>query len=296
MPQISVVIVNWNAGDELLACLSTLREHPPSRPWEVIVVDNASSDGSADGVRREFPWVRLIENSDNRGLAAANNQAMLLARGQWIVVSNPDVLYQSGAIDALVDLLQRRPRAAFAFARLINTDGSPQTSAGSLPRLREAVLGRQVIRRRARAEGEGFWWDGWAHDREQRIGHGLEACYAVRREALIQIGPQDERFWLDWEGIDWCARGDALGWEAWFCPEAEVVHLGGASIRKAELRWVVASHRGMYHYFAKRWSPSARPLLAALFSARGVAKGVAVLAGGRMYDRAHPHVPFDGDR
>jgi GT2 family glycosyltransferase len=288
VPLVSVVIVTWNAGRELDACLNSLRTCPPTGPWEAIVVDNASTDGTAEAIRSAHPWVRLVLNDQNRGLSFANNQGLRLAAGQVIVVSNPDVLYRPGAIDALVDLLQRRPRAAFAFAHIVGPDGTVQTSAGSLPRLIDALAGRQLVRRRSTGSTTGFWWDGWTHDREQQIGHGLEACYAVRREAISEIGLQDERFWLDWEGIDWCARAHQLGWEAWFCPTADVVHIGGVSIKNAELRWVIASHRGMYRYFAKRNSVVLRPLLALLFSTRAAVKAVAVIAGGRMYDRAHP--------
>jgi GT2 family glycosyltransferase len=296
VPEVSIAIVNWNAVDELLGCLDSLQANPPSVPFEVIVVDNASSDGSVERVRAAHSWVDVIANDSNRGLAAGNNQALLRARGAYIVVSNPDVVYHTGSIDALLDVLYRRRRAAFVFARLVNPDGSHQTAAGSLPKLHEALLGRQVLRWINGAEDSGLWWDGWAHDRERLVGHGLEACYAVRRDALVEIGPQDERFWLDWEGIDWCARAAAAGWEAWFCPQAEVVHLGGASIRKAELRWVVASHRGMYRYFAMRSSRLARPALAGAFGARAMIKAIAVMAGGRMYDRAHPGGSPTADR
>jgi GT2 family glycosyltransferase len=285
---VSVLIVNWNARDALVACLASLHANPPSSPWEAIVVDNASVDGSVEAVARTAPWARVVANATNRGLAAANNQAMLAARGDVFVVSNPDVEYRAGALDALVDLLRRRPRAGFAFARLVHPDGELQTSAGELPSLREALLGRGVQRRRREeAGGGGFWWDGWDARDERMVGHAGEATYAVRRAMVAEIGMQDERFVLDWEGIDWTARGWAQDWEAWFCPAAEVVHLGGASIRQVPARWVVRSHRGMYRYFAKRRPVPARPVLAGAFGARAALKLVAVLARRPMYDRVH---------
>ena len=98
---------------------------------------------------------------------------------------------------------------------------------------------------------------------------------------------QDERFRLDWEGIDWMARFRDAGWEVWLCPAAEVVHLGGASIRQVPFRWVVSSHRGMYRYFAKRRPAYWRPVLASLFGARAAVKLAATAAGVAMYERGH---------
>jgi GT2 family glycosyltransferase len=286
-PAISVVIVNWNAGDAIIECLHSLADNAPSVPWEAVVVDNASDDGSPAAVRSAAPWARLIENAENVGLAVANNQGMAATTGDTILISNPDVIYRAGAVDALFDLLQRRPRAAFAFARLLHPDGTVQTCAGDLPRLSDALLGRQVARWRSRAQkASGFWWDGWAHDEERPIGHGGEACYLVRRAALADIGPQDPRYRLDWEGFDWSERAWAAGWECWFCPTAEVVHTGGVSIRQETSRWIVRSHRGMYRYFADRRPAWTRPLLGAAFGARAGLKLMAAATGAPLHELA----------
>jgi GT2 family glycosyltransferase len=285
-PAISVVIVSWNSGEDLLACLRSLQASPPSVAWEAIVVDNGSSDGTVGRLRQELPWVRVIANRSNRGLAAANNQGILAARAPIVVISNPDVVYQPGALDALRDLLGRRERAAFAVASLRHPDGVVQTSAGDLPSLPEALLGRRASWLRAR-RGRGMWWHGWAHDVERSIGHGAEACYAVRREAVSEFGLQDERFVLDWEGVDWSARAWDAGWEVWFCPAAVVTHVGGSSLRRVRARWIASTHLGMYRYFAPRITLAARPLLAAAVTLRGLAKLAAATAGAGLYDRAH---------
>lgn len=285
-PAISVVIVNWNARSALLACLRTLREHPPSQQFEVVVVDNGSVDGSVDAVRAGEPWVRVIANARNRGLAAANNQGLLATSGPYVLISNPDVEYRSGSIDALVDCLDRHPRAAFAFARLLHPDGTVQTCAGDAPTIATALRGRAA---RGQGDRSGFWWHGWAHDQEVTIGHGGESAYAARRHALAAIGPQDERFRLDWEGIDWVTRAREQGWEVWFCPGAEVVHLGGESIRQARARWILWSHRGMYLFFSRegRSPRAARPLLALAIGGRAAFKLVALAARIDLYGRAH---------
>lgn len=284
-PVVSVVIVNWNAGDALTRCLRSLHQHPPSVPWDLVLVDNASGDASATAAAAEFPGVRLIANDANLGLPAANNQGFAATRGRFVLVSNPDVLYGPGAVDALVDLLERRPAAAIAVPRMRYEDGTLHTSAGDLPTLREALLGRQA-QRRAGGGPRGFWWDGWEHDEERRIGRGHEASYLVRRSAIDEVGPQDERYTLDWEGIDWQSRMADAGWEVWFTPAAEVVHLGGASIRQVPARWIVRSHRGMYRYFAQRhraW----RPWLAPLVAGRAAVKLVALVARRDVYEAGH---------
>lgn len=278
---LSVVIVNWNANEAIRDCLISLQTFPPSRDWEAIVVDNASTDGSVEWLSRAAPWVRLVVNDKNRGLAAANNQGLVAAKGDTMLVCNPDVVFTEGSIDALADVLDRRPQAAAAIARLVQADGSPQVSVGDLPGVREALLGRFST------GSSQFWWHDWAHDAEVAVGHGQEACYLVRRAAIAAAGPQDERFLLDWEGIDWSARMRDAGWEIWFCPSATVAHQGGVSVRKARMRWVVGTHRGMYRYFAKRTPALTRPALLAACAARGAAKAVRMMADAGDYERAH---------
>lgn len=285
MPEVSVVIVTWNSSADIERCLRSLAQHPPTAPWEVVVVDNDSHDDTVARATRAIEGVRVIANATNRGLAAANNQGIVAADGEAVVVSNPDVEFTAGALDALRAALARHPRAAFVVPRLVHTDGSLQTSAGSLPTLAEALRGRRASHRRG--ETSGFWWDGWRHDEERRIGHGGEACYAVRRDAIAAIGPQDERYRLDWEGIEWAARAADAGWEVWFCPDATIVHHGGTSIRQVPFRWIVSSHLGMYRYFAATRPAPLRPVLAVAIAARAAAKLGAQLVGSRLYDRAH---------
>jgi GT2 family glycosyltransferase len=271
----------------VLDCLASLARHAPSVPWEAIVVDNGSADGSVAAVEAAAPWAQVIANDRNRGLAAANNQGLREARGEAVVISNPDVLFHKGTVDELLAALDRHPRAAFVVPRVLHPDGTLQTGAGDLPTVADALLGRQVARRRSRAGAtSGFWWDGWDHDEERPIGHGAEACYMVRAAALDDVGLQDEAYFLDWEGIDWSARAWGAGWEVWFCPAAHATHSGGASVRQVPVRWVIRSHRGMYRYFKARRPAALRPALWLAFTTRASAKLVAVAARVPMHERA----------
>lgn len=286
MPRVSVVIVSWNSRDATLACLGSLRDPAPASVHEIVVVDNNSNDGTVAAIAERFPDVHLIANATNRGLAAANNQGLVATSGDAVLLSNADVVYRPGAVDALAALLDRRPRAAFAIPRLVHPDGALQTSAGDLPTLADALLGRQAQRRRAVGGATGFWWDGWAHDEERAIGRGHEAAYLVRRRAVEEVGLQDERYPLDWEGIDWTERMRRAGWEVWFCPDAEVVHEGGVSVRQVPVRWVLGTHRGMYRYFRDRQPAWAAPAIAAAVGGRAALK-LAALAGPARYERSH---------
>jgi N-acetylglucosaminyl-diphospho-decaprenol L-rhamnosyltransferase len=280
---LSIVIVTWNSAEQLDACLRSFRAHSPSRPHRIVVVDNASSDHSAS-VAMRYEGVELLANETNLGLAAANDQGMRAAPADAFLLCNPDIEVGSGAVDALVDLLERRPRAAFAVPRLRYPDGRGQTSVGDLPTLREALLGGR--RRSGQTADTGYWWHTWGHDVERRVGRGAEACYLVRAAAVDEVGFQDPRFPLDWEGIDWTRRMRDHGWEIWFTPDAEVVHIGGSSIRQAPYRWAVQSHIGLYRYFAPRLPRPLRPLLATAVAARSLAKMLITATGTSTYELA----------
>jgi len=183
-PCVSVVVVTWNSRDAVLDCLDALRANPPSVPWEAVIVDNASTDGTVDAIRHAAPWARVMANIDNRGLAAANNQDIAAGTAPLVLIANPDTTVKPGAVDALATVLARQPRAAFAIPRLRHPDGGLHVSAGDLPTLRDALLGRQVQRLR-RQRGRGFWWDGWAHDEERRIGRGHAGAKGGRATATV---------------------------------------------------------------------------------------------------------------
>ena len=275
-PLVAAVIVTWNSASTIGRCLETLRASEVPHGIDIVVVDNASTDRTADVVTETAPDVRLIRNATNVGLAAANNQGIEATDAPWVLISNPDVVYEPSTVAHLLACGERHDKAAFVIARLSYLDGSLQTSVGDLPTFGQAFLGRRASA--ARRGTQGFWWDGWPHDEERRVGHGAESCYLVRRAVIDAIGPQDPRYFLDWEGIDWADRARAGGWEVWFTPEARAVHIEGVSIRQAQLSWVLRTHRGMYRYFSSRANVVTRGLIAVLVTARALAK-LALMSG-----------------
>lgn len=287
-PTVSVVTVTWNSATTIKALLDSVAA-TTSVAVDVVVVDNASRDETVAIARNHPLHPVVIANSHNAGLARANNQGMLAVRGKFFLICNPDVRLERGTLEQLLDCARRRPRAAFVLPRLLHPNGQLQPAAGDLPHFLDAYAGRNAAHRRG-AVDSGMWWDGWAHDEERAVGHGNEACYLVRRSAVAEIGPQDERYFLDWEGIDWSARAAALGWEVWFCPGASVEHIGEVSIRQApRFLWLFNSHRGMYYYFADRLHPLLRPFMFVAIGARFMAKTLAIAAGRTLpWERGTP--------
>lgn len=276
--------MTWNSGEVIGPSLTSLVEAlPDPEHTPVIVVDNASSDDTVEKATAAMPALRLTLNTRNRGLPAANNQGLRATTSTFVLIANPDVEYRPGAVEAMMAVMDRHPEAGWVVPRLLHEDGSLQTSAGDLPTLTETLLGRQAARLRSRATASGFWWDGWAHDEERRIGRGHECAYLVRRAAIDAAGLQDERYFLDWEGVDWTDRFRRAGWETWLAPDAQVVHHGGTSIRKVPVRSALLAHWGMFLYFSSRRSRIWTPPLALVFLLRALAKVGLQAAGLPMY-------------
>ena len=286
-PAITAIIVTWNSADVVEGCLTTLRQELGPEACDIMVIDNASADTTVERVRAIDPTVRVIANPANVGLSAANNQGLASAVGDYWFICNPDVQLQPGAVTAMVEVMQRHERCGWVVPRVLHEDGALQTSAGDLPTLAQTLLGRQAARRRAPGSPTGFWWDGWPHTTEQEIGRGFECAYLVRRQAVAEVGPQDERYKLDWEGFDWTERFRRAHWQIWLAPLAEVVHLGGTSRRQVPFRSIVSQHKGMYLYFSSRSSPVARPFLALAFGARALCKVALTSVGVPLYSWGH---------
>ncbi len=256
--RVAVVIVNYNCIGELPGCIETLIGSPEEP--EIIIVDNASTDGSVELVERRFPSVRVVRNSENRGLAAGNNAGIATTDVPIIVMSNPDIRFNESTLREIVDCFESHPRAGIVGPKMFDRNGTLRTSVAPLPRLRDAVRGR-------------YWSSDWPHNVEQKVGQVTEACYAARRAALSEVGGLDESFFLYWEGADLANRLRERGWETWFCPRSEAIHGGGATVDSLPWRRIVWSHRGAYRYF-RLHSRVPALILAATFSLRALYKFV----------------------
>ena len=231
---IAVVIVSYNTRDELRGCLASVER---LRPAAVIVVDNASSDGSPAMVRAEFPSVKLLANADNPGYGAAANQAISECTSPYVLLLNADTRLADPTLELLADYLDRHPHVAIVGPRLTNHDGSLQPSCHAFPTAATVLLELTVLGRLGgsvlRLPGVRRWYPlAGPHDRAGQTDWVKGAALAIRREAFDRVGGFDRAFFLYFEETDLCRRLSAAGWETHFTPEATVVHAGEASTRQ----------------------------------------------------------------
>jgi len=259
---VSVIIVNWNTESYLRDCLRSVFAATAGVEFEVIVIDNASSDGSVAMVEKEFPQARLVRNSDNRGFAAANNQGMALACGRYVLLLNSDTLVLDDVIAATVRFGDAHSDVAVVGCRALNGDRSLQPTCFMYPSLLNMFLSSTYLYKvspKSRFFGRErmTWWDR-ADTCDVDVVTG---CYMlVRRDAIDQVGRMDESFHMYGEETDWCYRFKQAGWRVVFAPEGEIIHFGGASsgqVRekmalqlKGSLLLFLKKHRGPVAYAA----------------------------------------------
>jgi GT2 family glycosyltransferase len=275
---LSVVIVNWNTRALLRSCLESLRTALSASELssELIVVDNASSDGSAAMVAAEFPEARLFANETNLNYAGGNNQGIAAATGEFILLLNPDTEVPVGAPDALVRLLQELPEAGAAAPALVFPDGRVQDSVRGFPSLR-ALTGEVTGLARLLPHTSWGSYRGQALpvDRPTLVDQPMASAFLVRRRALEQVGAFDEQFALFFNDVDLCFRLKLAGWAILYDPRVRVVHVGGASTRQVRPEAIRRSHEGLRRFYAKHYRTKlARPVYALVTLAIGVAGAV----------------------
>ncbi len=254
---LSVCIVNWNTRNELRDSLRALAAHPfTGGEQEILVIDNASGDGSAALVRSEFPGARLIANARNENYAHGTNQALEAARGDLLLLLNPDVQVTTGALDALADELANHPDAAGVAPRLVHADGSLQRSIRGFPEpgpLAWDLLGLPRLFPRNRALGA-YRQTFFDYDAPGPAPQPMASCLLLTRKAVASVGPMDEaRFPLFFNDVDWCLRAWQAGFTLRYTPQASVVHGGGASTKQIRRLAVWESHRALLRFYEKHY-------------------------------------------
>lgn len=252
-PRLSVVIVSWNTRDLLRACLQSLRDAAGALPGgvEVVVVDNASHDGTPDMLCDEFPEVDLVRNAVNAGFAAANNQGIVRTRGSYVLLLNPDTVGRGAFLGPLVGFLDAHPETGAVGPRVVGGQGEHQVSCYPLP-----TLGRELWRlfHLDRIWPRGTYPDSlFEATTPQAVESILGACLLVRRDALEAAGLLDERFFIYTEEIDLCRRLQDRGWQLYWIPDSVIVHYGGASTTQVALRMFVELYRSKVQYFRKHF-------------------------------------------
>jgi N-acetylglucosaminyl-diphospho-decaprenol L-rhamnosyltransferase len=262
MPDLSVIIVNWNVRDLLRRCLHSILANLPACQLEIIVVDNGSTDGSPEMVRTEFPQVHLMANPDNRGFTAANNQGLAVARGRYVLLLNPDTEVVGDALETLVAFADAHPDVGVVGPQLLNPDGTVQSSRRRFPTLATALLESTWLQpyapRRLLAR---YYVLDRPDDKVQDVDWVTGAALMARREAVEQVGPLDEGFFMYSEELDWCRRFRAAGWRVVYLPTARVIHYEGKSSEQVLPARHIHFQTSKIRYFRKYHGPAAAEVL-----------------------------------
>lgn len=239
---LSIVIVNWNTRELLRDCLRSVFGGLGALEAEVIVVDNASDDGSVAMIHREFPDVWLIENDRNLGFAAGNNVALRKATGRHMMLLNTDTLVHGDVLPQAVAWLDAHPGVGVLGPRVLNADGSVQPSCSAFPSLR--FLAMQTLGLTRIAALDTYRMTGWDRASERRVDVISGAAMFVRRAAMEEVGLLDEAFFFYGEETDWCHRFSRAGWDLVFVPIPEITHFGGGAAGKLNHRRDVLMTQG----------------------------------------------------
>lgn len=254
---VSIIIVNYNTRQLTLDCLASVYASHTSYQYEIIVIDNASHDGSVEAIRTAYPQVRIIANRDNTGFAVANNQGMKVARGRYILLLNSDTVVQPDTLEIMIGFMDRRPEMGASGCKVILPDGSldkackrgfPTPSASfyyafglsrlfpDRPKFNQYQLGHL------------------SPDDEYPIDCLVGAFMLVRREVVEQVGGLDETFFMYGEDVDWCYRIKEAGWDIYYYPRTYIVHYKGASARRKPMKIVYEFHRAMWVFHRKHYA------------------------------------------
>ena len=248
MPDVSVIVVTWNTRDMTLRCLEHLFGAIEGIDAEVLVVDNASSDGTAGAVAEKHPHVKLIRNEKNLGFAAANNLAMEKAEGGYVLLLNSDAMVEPDAVRGQIDFMDSHRDAGACGAQLLNEDGTRQNSFDNFPSFATELLPKRLLRALMPKKYPG---KKQAYTEPLEVDSVLGACMMVRAETVRQVGPMDEDFFFLYEETDWCLRMRGAGWRIFFLPSARAVHLQGATKASRRSAAKVEYYRSLYTYFRK---------------------------------------------
>ncbi len=251
MVDLRFIIVNWNTRELLIGCIDSVYKTVKGLSYQICVVDNGSRDGSVTAVCKRFPQVIVIENQENRGFAAAVNQALEGNSADYSVLLNTDTILQEDAIHVMYSFLEQHKDAGIAGAQLQRPDGTRQHSYDNYPTLATELFNKSLLQ---------WLFPGKYPSKKQTVLQPTEvesvigACLMIRSEAIKQVGKLDEDYFFFLEETDWCYRMWKTGWKVYHIPSAEVIHLGGQSKKMAPWQSQVEYCRSLYIFFRKNRS------------------------------------------
>ena len=275
-PRLSIVIVSWNTLSYLDPCLDSIFGLSLKIPFEILVVDNGSTDGTQARLRTVWPEVRLIQNVDNVGFARGTNQGVQESQGEYVLLLNPDTLVNAACLRALVEFLDANPKAAAAGGKLLNADGSFQGSYSNFSTLGQEALIVTGLGARL--------WRGYPSHHQPGATTKADwitgACLLVRRDLYLEFGGLDEDFVMYSEEVDLQYRLKRAGWEIYYLPHVTTLHYGGGSQGRVRRRRMV--YRGKLMFYCKNYGVARQLALRGLFGVAAALK-LGVWAGGWVF-------------
>ncbi len=259
VPDMSIVLVCWNNKAYLDPCLKSLYEGGLKSSFDVVVVDNGSTDGSQQMLAEKYPQVKLIQNATNVGLGKASNQGIEATNGRYVLLLNNDTIVNGPSLDMLVDFMDAHPEAGAAAGKLLNPDGSFQSGYANFSTLLEEFLIATHI-------GELLWPGYPSHGDSNEVratGWLSSACLLLRRSALEQVGLLDESYFIYGDEADLQYRLNKAGWKVYFLPSSTTIHYGGRSMDRWKRRKMV--YRGKMLFYKKNYGFLPTLLLRMLF-------------------------------
>ncbi len=270
---IAVAIVSYNTREHLKACLDTVQSEAPS---EVVVIDNASSDGSVEMIKTEYPWVVLHANKKNIGFAAAANQAIPLCTAKYVLLLNSDILLQRGSLEALSGYLDLHPKAAIVGPRLVNPDGTLQPSCYPFPKILNTILINTRLGGWARHVPffRNHFLPAWPHSHSRIVPWVKGAAMLIRRDPFEAVGKFNESFFMYFEEVDLCYRLTTAGWQVHFAPVTNVLHIGEASTNQNRTEMAVQLLDSTFRFYRHHYSGTRLLVLAVLLKSIVLARWI----------------------
>ena len=262
---LSIIIVNYNAEKFLLECLDSIYAQTKQISFDVWVVDNNSMDTSVPMVQQNFPQVNLIENKENAGFIKANNKGILASKGTYVLSLNNDTVVLPGALEKLVDFMDRHPDAGACGAKVLNADGSIQHQCKrGFPTPSSALfyfLGLHKLFPRSKVFGH-YLMTYLDADKTSEVDSLSGSCLMVRRRVIEDIGIMDEDYIMYGDDLDWCYRIKKAGWKIYYVPDAQIIHYGGmGGSRVLPYRNIWEFHRSMITFYKKHYANNHTALL-----------------------------------
>jgi len=253
---VSVILVNYRTEDYLTACLESLKKAASLTSIEIVLVDNSKGGGAAEILRRHFPNAKLVENDRNLGYAKAVNQGLSISDSEFVLVLNPDTVAREDSLDVLLEFMRTHPDAGIVGPKLVNPDGTIQLSCRRFYTMKTILLRRTFLGRifKNTSSVKRHLMLEWDHDSTREVDWVMGAAMMVRKAAISEVGPMDERFFLYFEDVDWCYRMKTFGWKVYYHPPSELAHHYRRQSAEAGLGKVKRAHLESWLRFSEKWS------------------------------------------